>query len=540
METKQAILTGNTCLGIEFGSTRIKAVLIDDTFSPIASGGYDWENRLENGIWTYRLDDVWTGLQACYKNLAEDVKVKYGLLPEKVASIGISGMMHGYLVFDKNGEGIAPFRTWRNTITEKAAAELTSLFKYNVPQRWSIAHLYQAILNHEQHLPDIAFITTLSGYVHWKLTGEKVLGIGDASGMFPIESSTGSFNKRMMQQFDDLAASHGFSQKFEDIFPKALKAGERAGTLNAAGARMLDISGLLKAGIPLCPPEGDASTGMVATDSIRERSGNVSAGTSIFAMVVLKNDLSHVHSEIDPLVTPEGKPVAVVQSNNCCTDLDAWVRLFGEAMELTGGKPDKPALYEALYRKALEGEADCGGLVSYNYYSGEHITGISEGRPLFIRLPEGRFTLANLMRSLLYSAVATLKLGMDILIEQEQVCLDCLLGHGGFFKTRGVAQRFMAAALNIPVSVMDSAGEGGAWGIALLTAFMQKSGGGAPSEKSGDKSRVSLEDFLAHEVFGGNSGQKIDPDPGDAEGFKKYMERYIKGLAVERSAVENL
>jgi sugar (pentulose or hexulose) kinase len=537
METKQAILTGNTSLGIEFGSTRIKAILIDDSFLPIASGSRDWENRFEDGVWTYHLDDVRTGLQDCYKSLAEDVQSKYGIALGKVGSIGISAMMHGYLVFDKNGEGLVPFRTWRNTITEKAAAELTALFNYNIPQRWSIAHLYQAILNREQHLSDIAFITTLAGYVHWKLSGEKVLGLGDAAGMFPFESGTSNYNQKMMRQFDDLSASHGFSQKLTDIFPRALKAGENAGVLSAAGAGMLDPSGVLEAGLPLCPPEGDASTGMVATNSIRERSGNVSAGTSIFAMAVLEKDLSHVHSEIDPLVTPVGKPVAVVHGNNCLTDLDAWVRLFGEAAELTGGKVNKAALYDFLYYKALEGEADCGGLISYNYCSGEHITGFKDGRPLFVRLPDSRFTLANCMRSLLYSAIATLKLGVDILIEQEQVHLDCLLGHGGLFKTQGVAQKFMAAALNTPVSVMDSAGEGGAWGIALLAAFMRRGRGGACGDKSRD---ISLEDFLDNEVFSGNSGQKINPDPGDVKGFKNYMEHYIKGLSVERAAVENL
>jgi sugar (pentulose or hexulose) kinase len=531
METKQVILSGNASLGIEFGSTRIKAILIDDNFLPIASGSHDWENRLENGIWTYHLDDVWSGLQDCYKNLVDDVNVKYGLSLVKVASIGISAMMHGYLVFDKNGEGLVPFRTWRNTITEKAAAELTSIFNFNVPQRWSIAHLYQAILNAEPHLKEISFITTLSGYVHWKLTGEKVLGLGDASGMFPIDGKTGSYNQKMVKQFDDLSEGHGFSQKFADVFPKALKAGERAGTLSTTGAKMLDISGVLQAGIPFCPPEGDAGTGMVATNSVRGRSGNVSAGTSIFAVLVLEKDLSHVHSEIDPMVTPAGRPVAVVHGNNCCTDLDAWVRLFNEAVELAGKKIDKSMLYENLYRKALEGETDCGGLVAYNYCSGEHITGFKDGRPLFVRLPEGRFSLANCMRSLLYSAIATLKLGMDILVEQEKVQLDCLLGHGGLFKIPGVAQRFMAAALNTPISVMDSAAEGGAWGISLLAAYILRCRGGEGAKP--------LEDFLANEVFAGNTGQKINPNPDEVAGFKNYMERYVKGLAIERAAVEN-
>jgi sugar (pentulose or hexulose) kinase len=531
MEAKQAISTGSTSLGIEFGSTRIKAILIDDNYTPIASGSHDWENRLEDGIWTYHLDDVWTGLQDCYKNLAADVRAKYGIPLVKTASIGISAMMHGYLVFDKAGEELVHFRTWRNTITGKAAAELTALFNYNIPQRWSIAHLYQAILNREPHLPHIAFMTTLAGYVHWKLTGEKALGLCDASGMFPLESEIGreaNYNQEMMRQFDDLSGSKGFSQKLTDILPKVLKAGEKAGTLSVLGAKMLDPAGELKAGIPLCPPEGDAGTGMIATNSIRERSGNVSAGTSIFAIAVLEKGLSRVHPEIDPLVTPSGRPVALVHGNNCCTDLDTWIRLFGEVVEQTGGKIGKPELYNALYLKALEGEADCGGIISYNYCSGEHITGFEDGRPLFIRLPGSRFTLANCMRSLLYSAIATLKLGMDILTEQEQVHLDCILGHGGLFKIRGVGQRLMAAALNTPVSVMDSAGEGGAWGIALLAAFLQMG------------KDLSIEDFLAQKVFGVNSGQKIDPNPDDVKGFKKFMEYYVKGLAVERAAVESL
>ena len=526
MDIKQAIVNGNTSLGIELGSSRIKAVLIGEDFSPLASGSHEWENQLEEGVWTYHLDDALAGLQNCYKKLVSDVREKYGLALEKAGSIGISGMMHGYLVFDKTGGQLTPFRTWRNTITEKAAKELSTLFNYNIPQRWSIAHLYQAMLNKEPHLPKIDFITTLAGYVHWKLSGEKVLGMDDASGMFPLEN--GSYNPRMLRQFEELTSGCSFPWKLENILPRVLKAGEKAGNLTALGAKLLDPSGVLQAGIPLCPPEGDAGTGMIATNSIAPRTGNISAGTSIFTMIVLEKDLSKVYPEIDIVATPAGKPVAMVHCNNCTTDLDAWVSLFGEAIELTGGKIGKPALYDALYYKALEGEADCGGLLAYNYCAGEHLTGFDQGRPLFTRLPECRFTLANFMRNLVFSIIGTLKLGMDILFEQEGVRLDGLLAHGGFFKTKGVAQRLMAAALETSVSVMDSAGEGGAWGIALLAAFMRYGGG------------VSLEEFLSQRVFIEGAGQKVCPDPKDVQGFKEYMKRYAAGLKIERAAVDNL
>ena len=525
MDAKAAITQGKTSLGIEFGSTRIKAVLIGDDFAPIASGSYDWENRLEDGIWTYRLDDVRTGLQDCFKKLAGDVKTRYGLDLETVGSVGISGMMHGYMVFDKDGRQLVPFRTWRNTITEKAASELTSLFNFNIPQRWCIAHLYQSMLNKEPHVPSIVFMTTLAGYVHRMLTGEKVLGLDEASGVFPVDDK-GRFDPGMLQKFDQLSLSYGFPWKTEEILPKVLKAGERAGVLTAEGARLLDPSGTLKPGIPFCPPEGDAGTGMIATNSIAPRTGNISAGTSVFAMIVLEKGLSKVYPEIDIVNTPAGKPVAMVHCNNCSTDFDAWIRLFNEAIELAGGKISKPALYDALFNIALEGEPDCGGLVAYNYCSGEHITGFEQGRPLFARLREGGFSLANFMRSLLFSAIGTLKLGMNILTEQEKVRLDSLLGHGGYFKTKEVGQKLMAAALGTPVSVMESAGEGGAWGIALLAAFMLQADG------------KELENFLAEKVFAGNAGVKIDPDPKDIEGFKKYMKHYAAGLAVERAAVE--
>jgi sugar (pentulose or hexulose) kinase len=531
MDTKQAIAEGKTYLGIEFGSTRIKAVLIDEQYSPIASGGYDWENQLADGIWTYELDDVWKGLQGSFGNLCDDVKSKYGVDLTTVGAVGISAMMHGYLPFDKNGVQLAPFRTWRNTITEKAAAELTGKFRFNIPQRWSVAHLYQAILNKETHVQDIAFITTLAGYVHWKLTGEKVLGLDDASGMFPLDGTTRSFNKRMLGQFDELVGlgSKGFGWKIESILPRAVPAGEKAGVLSAEGAHLLDPRGRLKAGIPFCPPEGDAGTGMAATNSVAERTGNVSAGTSIFAMIVLEKELSRVYPEIDMVTTPSGKPVAMAHCNNCTTDLDGWMKLFGELAELLGAMPGKAALYDTLYYKALEGEADGGGLLSYNYHSGEPVTALEQGRPLFVRKAESRFTLANFMRTLLYSAMGTLKLGVNILIEKEQVRLDNLLGHGGLFKTKGVGQRLMAAALKAPITVMDSAGEGGAWGIALLAAYMSQKDTGE-----------TLEDFLSRRVFSKNDGERVEPIAADVQGFEIFMERFTKGLDIERAAVEHL
>jgi len=529
MNTEQAIIEGKTALGIELGSTRIKAILIDDNCSPIATGSHGWENRLENGVWTYCLDDVRAGLQDSFRDLAADVQKRHGVPLATVGAIGVSAMMHGYLAFDKDGNQLVPFRTWRNTFTEKAAAELTGLFRFNIPQRWSIAHLYQAILNREPHVKDVAFLTSLAGYVHWKLTGRKVLGLDDASGMFPLDSAINDYDKRMLRQFGELINPLGFGWKIEDILPKTLNAGKNAGALTTEGAKLLDPSGQIKAGIPFCPPEGDAATGMIATNSITERTGNVSAGTSIFAMIVLEKDLSKVYPEIDIVATPTGRPVAMVHCNNCTTDLDAWVKLFKELTDLTGVRIEMPALYEILYLQALEGETDCGGLLSYNYYSGEHLTGIERGRPLFVRLPDSNFTLAGFMRTLLFSAMGTLKLGMDILVEKENVTLDSLLGHGGLFKTKDVGQRLMAGALNTPVSVMESAGEGGAWGIALLAAFMSQ-------RQEGE----SLEKFLAEKVFAGKTGVTVKPDPKDVKGFEQFMKRYTAGLAVERAAAENL
>lgn len=528
MQAKQAVIEGKTFLGIELGSTRIKAVLIDENFLPAASGSHDWENLLENGVWTYRLEDVWKGLQNCFRDLAADVQKRYGVKLSTVGAAGISAMMHGYLVFDKDGRQLAQFRTWRNTSTEKAASVLTEKFNFNIPQRWSAAHLYQAMLDKEAHVKDIDFLTTLSGYVHWKLTGKKTLGLGDASGMFPVDSAVNNYDARMLKLFDGLAAPFGCNRKIADILPAVLSAGEHAGVLTREGAELLDTTGILKAGVPFCPPEGDAGTGMVATNSIAERTGNVSAGTSVFAMIVTEKKLSKVYPEIDIVATPAGKTVAMVHCGNCTSDLDAWVRLFGEFAGLAGAKMDRTALYSVLYNKALEADTDCGGLLSYNYYSGEPLTAFDEGRPLFVRMPDSNFTLANFMRTMLFSALGTLKYGIDIL-EKEQVKIDSLLGHGGLFKTKGVGQRFMAAAFNTPVSVMEeSAAEGGAWGIALLAAYM--------TQKNGK----SLEQFLTEKVFSGKKSVKTEPDPDDIKSFNRFMERYTAGLKIERAAVEVL
>lgn len=528
MDRQRAIENGETVLGIELGSTRIKAVLIGRDHEPIASGSHAWENKLENGIWTYSLEDVWSGLQDCYRDLKDDVQKKYGARLRRVGAIGISAMMHGYLAFDAQGELLTPFRTWRNTTTAQAAAELTELFSFNVPQRWSVAHLYQAILNDEAHVGKIAFITTLSGYVHWKLTGRRVLGIGDASGMFPIDSDALDFDARMVELLDERLIPRGFTWKLGDILPQVLCAGDEAGVLTEAGARLLDVSGELEAGIPLCPPEGDAGTGMAATNSVGVRTGNVSAGTSIFAMIVLERALSRVHTEIDMVTTPSGAPVAMAHCNNCTSDLNAWVNLFGEFAQEMGLEADAGALFGTLYRKALEADADCGGLVAYNYVSGEPIIELEEGRPLFLRTPDSRFTLANFMRAHLYAALATLKIGMDILAEEE-VKIDQIFGHGGLFKTKGVGQQMMAAALNAPVSVMETAGEGGAWGIALLAAYRMHR---EPGEK--------LEDYLDRRVFAGKACETLAPLAEDVSGFARYMRRYEACIPVEKAATDCL
>lgn len=528
-QTAREIREGKTALGIELGSTRIKAVLIGVDHTPVASGSHDWENRLENGIWTYTLEDIWTGIQDAYRNMAEDVKNTYGETLTKIGVIGFSAMMHGYMVFDKAGELLVPFRTWRNTITGEASEKLTKLFQYPIPQRWSIAHLYQAILNKEEHVKDIDYMITLEGYVHWMLTGKRVLGIGDVAGMFPVDVRTHDFDQKLICRFDELVEGEHLPWKLRDILPEALTAGEDAGTLTGEGAKLLDPSGSLQAGIPFCPPEGDAGTGMTATNSVRVRTGNVSAGTSVFAMAVLEKELKKVHPEIDLVTTPAGDPVAMVHCNNCTSDLNAWVGVFEEFADLMGIKTDKSRLFEALYNKALEGDADCGGLLAYNYFSGEHITGFEEGRPLFVRRPDDKFTLANFMRTHLYTSLGALKTGLDILFKDEQVKLDVLLGHGGLFKTPVVGQRMMAAAAGVPVEVMETAGEGGAWGIALLAAYRIR-------KEEGE----TLADYLAKKVFGGQNGSRIEPDPADMDGFETFMERYRKGLSIERAAVDAL
>mgnify|MGYP000973028314 CR=1 FL=1 len=530
METKQMITDGKTALGIEFGSTRIKVVLIDKDHHPIASGSHDWENRLENNIWTYTLEDIWSGLQDSYKNLVNDVKEKYDITLTKVGSIGFSAMMHGYMAFDKDGELLVPFRTWRNTMTEEASEKLTEAFSYHIPQRWSIAHLYQAILKEEEHVKDIDYLTTLAGYVHWKLTGEKVLGVGEASGMFPIDIETKDYNQTMIKTFDDLIKDKKFGWKLENILPKVLMAGDKAGILSEEGAKLLDPSGALEAGIPLCPPEGDAGTGMVATNSVTRKTGNVSAGTSVFAMIVLEKELKKVYDEIDLVTTPSGDLVGMVHCNNCTSDLNAWVNLFKEFAQTFGMKDiDMNELYGALYNKALEGDKDCGGLLAYNYFSGEHITGFEEGRPLFVRKPDSNFNLANFMRVHLYTSLGALKTGMNILLKKEHVALDRMMGHGGLFKTKGVGQRILAGAIDTPVYVMETAGEGGAWGIALLADYLIKK-----------EDKESLTDYLENKVFHDAVGTGMDPVAEDVEGYEKFMETYAKGLAIEKAAVENL
>ena len=531
MELKQivsAIQGGQAHLGIELGSTRIKGVLIGPDHAPIASGAYSWENQYENGLWTYHLNEVWAGLQACYAALAADVKKKYGVPLTTVGAMGFSGMMHGFLPFDAEGKLLTPFRTWRNTVTSRAASELTKLFRFNIPQRWSIAHLYQAILNEESYVKDMAYLTTLAGYIHWQLTGQKVLGVGEASGMFPIGSGTCDYDAALVSKFDSLVADRGFPWKLRDILPKVLTAGAAGSVLTEKGASLLDPTETLLPGCPVAPPEGDAGTGMAATNSVRVRTGNVSAGTSIFSMVVLERHLEQVYEQIDMVTTPTGKPVAMVHCNNCTNEINAWADVFQGFLEALGQKAGKSAIYTAMFNAAAKGEADCGGLLLYNYLSGEPVTGFSEGRPLLTRGPEARLDFANFMRVQLYSAVATLKLGMNIL-EGENVKIDRLSGHGGYFKTPDVGQRVMAAALNAPVSVIETAGEGGAWGMALLAAYLEEK---EPTE--------SLEDYLENRVFRGRPVVTVEPVPDDQEGFGDFIDRYTAGLTVEQAAVESI
>ena len=512
-----------TALGIELGSTRIKAVLIDEKHIPIASGDFEWENQLVDGIWTYSMDMVHTGVQSCFAALKADVRAKFGAELDTVGAIGVSAMMHGYLPFDKDGKQLAEFRTWRNTITGEAAEKLTALFGFNIPQRWSIAHLYQAILNGEEHVKDIAYLTTLAGYIHWMLTGEKLMGVGEASGMFPIDSETLDYDEGMLHKFKTLTGVD-----LRSILPKVLPAGAKAGTLTEAGALFLDPTGAFKPGVPAAPCEGDAGTGMAATNSVRVRTGNVSAGTSDFAMIVTDKKLG-VHREIDMVTTPDGLPVAMVHCNNCTSDINAWVNLFSEFCELMGVEANKGELFTKLFQKALEGEADCGGLLSYNYFSGEGVTDLDEGRPLFARMPNARFTLANFMRTHLLSALATLKIGLDILTRTEQVPIDKLYGHGGFFKTPEVGQRMLSAAVGAPVSVMETAGEGGPYGMALLAGYMLWKGEGE-----------TLPDYLDSKVFAGAEATTLMAEEKDTAGFNRFLERYKQALPMERKAAELL
>lgn len=521
------IQENRTSLGIEFGSTRIKAVLIDSSYVPIASGSFEWENQLNAGLWTYSLDLIWKGLQESYQELVREVNQKYGVILTSVGSIGFSAMMHGYMAFDKAGELLVPFRTWRNSNTSQAEEKLTELFQYNIPQRWSIAHLYQAILDNEEHVNNIDYLTTLAGYIHWKLTGKKALGVGDASGMFPIDIETKSYDQEKINQFHSLDELESIPWNLAEILPQIFLAGEEAGVLSEKGAKRLDPTGQLQAGIPICPPEGDAGTGMVATNSVKQRTGNVSAGTSAFAMIVLEEEMREVHPEIDLVTTPIGDLVAMVHTNNCTSDINAWVNLFREFSEAAGLKINSDELFATLFNKALEGDPDGGKLLSYGYYSGENITRIEEGRPLFVRSPESTFSLANFMRTHLFSAFGAMKIGMDIL-KNEAVAIDKIVGHGGIFKTAEVGQKILAAVMDAPVTVMETAGEGGAWGIALLAAYMRQK-----------EENESLGQFLEEKVFGDDVGITISPDKTDVDGFNQFMVRYQAGLEIEQAAVRH-
>ena len=520
---REAIASGRTALGIELGSTRIKACLTGPDHTPVAVGSSAWENQLIDGFWTYSLDAVRSGLRECVTALLDDVEARYGVRPTTFGAIGISAMMHGYLAFDGEGELLVPFRTWRNTGTGKAAAALTELFDHNIPHRWSIAHLYQAMLDDEPHVPQIDHLTTLAGYVHWQLTGRKVLGVGDASGMFPIDPATRDYDQRLLERFDELVAGR---RTVRSVLPEVLVAGQDAGALTAEGAALLDPTGRLTAGIPLCPPEGDAGTGMVATNAVAPRTGNVSAGTSIFAMIVLERALSQAHKDIDLVTTPTGDLVAMVHCNNGASELGAWASVFGELVSALGLPVDQDAVFTTLLRSALDGEADGGGLLAYNYLSGEPIAGLDAGRPLFVRTPDSRLTLANFVRTQLYAAFATLALGLRVL-RDEGVQVDAMSAHGGLFRTPVVGQRLLAAAIDAPVAVQESAGEGGAWGAAVLAAYLT-----SPS--------TGLAAFLQQQVFAGVELDALQPDPQDVAGFATYLERFTSALPVERAATELL
>lgn len=527
MDGKDSILNGKTALGIELGSTRIKGVLIDLSGKVLAVGIHDWENSFNNNIWTYGIEEIHDGIRSCYRALREEVKRKYDVKLKKIGSIGISAMMHGYMALDENGNQIAPFQTWRNTNTQTASDELTDLFQFNIPLRWSVAHLYQRILDNEEHVKKLAYVSTLSGYIHWKLTGEKVLGIGDAAGMFPIDSDTYDYNEEMVYKFDQLIEKYNYNWKIRDIFPKVLVAGEQAGFLTKEGALFLDETGDLEYGIPLCPPEGDAGTGMTATNSVAPRTGNVSAGTSIFAMIVIEKQLNKIYREIDMVTTPSGFPCAMSHANNGTSDLNAWIGLFEEFAKLMGYQADIGDLFTKLYMNSLNGDPDCGGLLSYGYYSGENITMINEGRLAFLRTPESHFNLANFIKTHLYTSLGAVKMGLDILMEDEKIKVDRIMGHGGLFKTKNVGQRYLAAAVGAPVTVMDTASEGGAWGIALLAAYL--------IDKAEDE---KLEDYLENRIFINLTGNTIHPCEDDKKGFDIFMTRYREGLEIEKRAIE--
>jgi sugar (pentulose or hexulose) kinase len=524
----ELIRAGKATLGIEFGSSRIKAALIAPDSRPLAGGSYAWENQLVDGIWTYDLEEVWKGIAGCYASLVRDVRAKYSVELSTFAAMGLSGMMHGYIVVDRDATLLVPFRTWRNNITGKACAELTRLFDFAIPQRWSVAHLYQSILDGQPHVPRIAYLSTLAAYVHWRLTGEKVVGVGEASGMFPIDPDTCDWDAPRVAKFDALVAPRKLGWKLLDILPRVLTAGTPAGKLTAEGARLLDPSGRLAGGIPLCPPEGDAGTGMVATNAVRPRSGNVSAGTSVFAMIVLEKKLAKVHEEIDIVVTPDGKPVAMAHSNNGSSDFDAWINLFWEVGKALGVELPLDDVYVRLKPLALDADADAGGLLAINYVSGEHVTGFTEGRPLFARKPDGKLTVPNFIRSMLFSSLCAMRTGMDILTVQEGVVIEEIRGHGGFFKDGDVGQRMMAAALDTPVGLPETAGEGGAWGMALLAAFMVRG-----------NAAQSLPEYLDQRIAG-SIGKAVRPEPRDVAGFREFFARHQRGLAVEAEAVKAL
>jgi len=524
-DARAAIVEGRTALGIEFGSTRIKASLVGPDGAALASGSHVWENQFVDRRWTYSIDAVWTGLQECVASLLDDAERQYGVRPTTFGALGVSAMMHGYLALDGDGELLVPFRTWRNTTTDRAAAELSALFGHNIPLRWSVAHLYQAILDDEPHVPELRSVTTLAGYVHQRLTGRHVLGVGDASGMFPVDPATRTYDAKMLAQFNELISDRHPELRLTDLLPEVLVAGQEAGRLTAEGAALLDPSGTLRAGIPLCPPEGDAGTGMVATNAVAPRTGNVSVGTSIFAMVVLERPLEHVHHELDLVTTPAGDLVAMVHCNNGASELGAWAEVFGRFAAALGHPTEPDAVFGALLREALDGEADGGGLLAYNYLSGEPITGLTEGRPLVMRTPDSRFTLANFVRTQVYAAFATLSLGMRVL-EGEGVELDTLFAHGGIFRTAGVAQRLLAAAVRAPVAVATSASEGGPWGMALLAAYLRTA------------AEQDLGTYLRTRVFADADVDVVEPDPADLAGYASFLDRYVTGLAIERTATD--